>query len=344
VKITIESRAGAASFESAAGEQILFAGLQAGLALPYDCATGTCGMCKARLVSGSIAAIWPQAPAFAKLQRERGDLLMCQSTAETDCVLKVPAIVSLSARPVPKLTGGYIAKQVLLTQDVMQLDVHVPDAMTFEAGQFAVLTHTDTTGGRAYSMVNHTHGALTLEFVVKKKQGGALTAWLFAADRTKERLGVFAPLGRATFNPIQDGDLVCIAGGSGIAGILSIMAHAIECGHFKRHTGRVFFGVRSLADGFYLDRFSHYVTQANGALEVVLALSDEAAVSPIHPQFTNLKIATGLVHDVADRMLDPVCSFITPFVAGPPLMVDGAIRTLIAHGVPSTQIRYDKFG
>jgi toluene monooxygenase electron transfer component len=269
---------------------------------------------------------------------------MCQFKGETECVLRVPGNVAASTRPVPKPTKGRIAKQALLTADVMQIDLHVPEPMHFDAGQFAVLTHGDTTGGRAYSMVNHTQGALTLEFVVKKKQGGALTEWLFAADRTKEQLGVFGPLGRATFDPAKDADLVCIAGGSGIAGILSIMAHATACGHFKRHSGRVFFGVRSLADGFYLDRFSHYVTQANGALEVVLALSDEAAVSPIHPQFTNLKIVTGLVHDVADRMLDLVCGPITPFVAGPPLMVDGAIRTLIAHGVPSTQIRYDKFG
>jgi len=31
-------------------------------------------------------------------------------------------------------------------------------------------------------------------------------------------------------------------------------------------------------------------------------------------------------------------------VAGPPIMVDGAIRELIICGMPSRDIRYDKFG
>ena len=32
------------------------------------------------------------------------------------------------------------------------------------------------------------------------------------------------------------------------------------------------------------------------------------------------------------------------YVAGPPVMVDAAIRALIVSGVPIRDIRYDKFG
>jgi toluene monooxygenase electron transfer component len=106
----------------------------------------------------------------------------------------------------------------------------------------------------------------------------------------------------------------------------------------------VFFGVRTLSDAFYLDRFSRLVAKSEGALDVVLAVSHEEVATPQHPQFSAIQIAHGFVHDVANQRLETDCSSLTSFVAGPPPMVDGAIRVLIGHGVPPTQIRYDKFG
>ncbi|MEQ1695623.1 MAG: 2Fe-2S iron-sulfur cluster binding domain-containing protein [Hyphomicrobiaceae bacterium] len=345
MEIVIESRAGTCPFTCEPGEKILFAGLRAGLTLPYDCATGTCGMCKARVRSGTVETIWPQAPALAKLQPGKGDILMCQSRATSNAVLRVPGSVVLSqSGPLPRYGSGRVHNVELLTDDVMHFELALPSPMTFDAGQFVVLTAPGINGARAYSMVNHALEASTLELVIKKKIGGGLSEWLFEADRTGLELGVFGPLGRATFRPENDRDFVCIAGGSGIAGILSILERATAAGHFQNHKGRVFFGVRALRDGFYLDRFSRLVIQSNGALEVILALSHEVVEGLVHPQFAAIQIASGFVHDVADARLEADCRTVTTFVAGPPPMVDGAIRVLLGHGVPSTQIRYDKFG
>ena len=51
-----------------------------------------------------------------------------------------------------------------------------------------------------------------------------------------------------------------------------------------------------------------------------------------------------MVHEVAaaamaDRYADTIA-----YLAGPPIMVDGAIRALIVGGMPIRDIRYDKFG
>ena len=345
MEIKIESRAGISSFANDGREAILYAGLRSGLTLPYDCATGTCGMCKARLRSGTVEVIWPDAPALAKLQRDKGDILMCQSRATSDCVLRVPAnVVASDAVTVPRHGMGRVKNVAMLTPDVMHFELELASPMAFHAGQFAVLTTPELVGGRAYSMVNHAKSTGTLEFVIKKKPAGGLSDWMFARDRTGVELGIFGPLGRAIFKPLEDRDLVCIAGGSGIAGILSILEHAASCNHFETHKGRVFFGVRTLADGFYLDRFARLVGQSKGALDVVLALSHETVATGPHPQFGGIKIATGFVHDVAHAMLEPDCEAVSSFVEGPPPMVDVAIRTLIGHGVPSANIRYDKFG
>ena len=62
MRVQLNARNRAFQFEAAAGEKILYAGLRAHAALPYECATGTCGTCKARLVEGRIDDGWPAAP------------------------------------------------------------------------------------------------------------------------------------------------------------------------------------------------------------------------------------------------------------------------------------------
>jgi len=52
MKIQVNARNRAYQFETTEGEKILYAGLSEAIGLPYECASGTCGTCKARLVSG----------------------------------------------------------------------------------------------------------------------------------------------------------------------------------------------------------------------------------------------------------------------------------------------------
>ena len=347
--ITFESRSGTQTLETPPDETILFAGLSAGLSLPYECATGTCGMCRARLKSGTIETIWEAAPAHAKLQRERGDFLMCQSRATSPCVVRVPGSIEVRDAAAVGQHACHIAARIThaerLTPDVMHFEVTLAAPMTFLAGQFAVLTAVGVEGGRAYSMVNHEPACTTLEFVIKNKAAGGLSTWAFGGDRVGAALDVYGPLGRAVLHPATDGNVICIAGGSGIAGILSLMEYAVTSGHLSRHTARVFFGVRTLADGFYLDRFADLCARSKGALSVTLALSDVAPEKPTHPTYPAIALAHGFVHEVASAALAGVNGVdFTCFVAGPVPMVNGAIGVLLTAGVPSSRIRFDKFG
>ncbi|HVJ11258.1 MAG TPA: 2Fe-2S iron-sulfur cluster-binding protein, partial [Burkholderiales bacterium] len=62
MRVQVNARNRAFHFEAGAGEKILYAGLRAQAGLPYECATGTCGTCKAKLVEGRIDDAWPEAP------------------------------------------------------------------------------------------------------------------------------------------------------------------------------------------------------------------------------------------------------------------------------------------
>src|SRR5690348_4332570 len=154
MKITIQSKSGERTFDCDDGEMILHAGLRQGLNLPYECATGTCGTCRARVMSGEVEVRWREAPGAARLKPEKGDILMCQTRARTDCGLRVPSVSTASEKSPPALHRGVIRGFRQLTRDVAHFDLHLPTPMTFQAGQFVVLETEAIAGGRAYSMVN----------------------------------------------------------------------------------------------------------------------------------------------------------------------------------------------
>lgn len=346
MKITVDTKGGEFSFDCAPTQRILHAALSHGLTVPYECATGTCGTCRGRLVQGAVHVEWEEAPGFARLKREKGDVLMCQARPTADCLFRVPAnVASKSDSPTcPRHLTGRIENVRKLTHDVMDFQVALSEPITFEAGQFVVLEVPGVQGGRAYSMVNFESATARVAFVVKQKPGGRFCDWLFQDQAAGAEVSVFGPLGRATFHPMEARNILCIAGGSGIAGMLAILEQAMRENYFRHHRGYVYFGVRTLADGFYLKELSHYVSAAGGALEVTLALSHEPAPADLHLDFPNIRVRQGLVAEVAGQAMSGRYDNSVGYIAGPPIMVDAALRLLLREArLPPQFIRYDKF-
>jgi len=346
-KVMVESKSSPTGFTCYAGETLLYEGLRQGLSLPYECATGTCGSCRARVMSGEVEVAWEEAPGAARLKRDKGDILLCQSRAASDLRLRIPAVVEagLTRHRQPDHRTGVIGERRLLTPDVMHFEIALSGPMAFDAGQFAVIRAPGLAGGRAYSMVNYATEARRIEFVVKRKPGGSFGDWLFDFDRQGQVVDVFGPLGRATFHPEDEKNLLMIAGGSGVAGMMSILARATESDYFSNHKGYIFFGVRTLEDGFYLDELGKYAEAAFGNLEVTLATSDDQPASEVHPAHPQIRLASGFVHEVMARAMAGRYDDAMGYIAGPPKMVEGALRVLIQDGqLPPETIRYDKFG
>ena len=343
--IRIETKSGGFDVEPKAAETVLFAGLREGFTLPYECATGTCGTCRARVMEGHVVNAWATAPGGAKLKPEKGDVLMCQSRADGPCTLRVPSEVRIEHDNRPDYFEGEICEIERMTHDVIHFEIALARPIPFIAGQFVVVSAPGVNGGRAYSMVNYTPTLARWAFAVKRKPDGGFSEWLFTRAEKGSALKLFGPLGKATFNPHERQNLVVVAGGSGIAGMMSILACAERHDHFRSHRGQVFFGVRTLADGFYLPELAEHVTAANGALEVTLVLSHEDPANSHHPDYPGIKLDKGFVHEAAMRALSAGVDNPLAFVAGPPPMVDGALRMLLRDAkVPAGSIKYDKFG
>jgi toluene monooxygenase electron transfer component len=344
VKIVVTARSGTCEFECEPGEKILHAGLRSGVELPYECGTGTCGTCKARLVNGQVESAWSDAPGGRYLKSE-AELLMCQCVARDDCALEVGVLKTREASaPLPGALGGRVRDWRRLTHDVAAFDVDLDRPLDFDAGQFALLSVPGIAGARAYSMVNFERAARRLSFVVKKKPGGAVSEWLFGNGVNGTRLGLFAPLGHATFVPGLQKHVLCIAGGSGIAGMMSILERAGEAGHFAEWDGHVYFGVRSERDSFFLGELQALQACYRARLAVTVALSDEDVPASLPAAYPGLAFARGLVHAVAGERMKGRFADVRAYVAGPPPMVDASLRLLLREArLSPADIRYDKF-
>lgn len=343
MRITVQHKTGDLSFDCGDREPMLYAGLRQGINLPFECATGTCGTCRARVITGQVEVRWKEAPGGARLKPEKGDILMCQTSPLSDCLVRVPAELKPSNDVPPAPRRGVIQGIRRLTRDVAEFDLQLSTPMTFHAGQFVVIETPDVVGGRAYSIVNFEPELDRLALLLKRKPGGRFSDWFFEKLFGEPEVQVFGPLGRATFRPQERRNIVCIAGGSGIAGMMSILESATRAEHFRAHKGVVFFGVRTPGDTFYLERLSRYASASRGNLEIIVALSDEAPAATAQADFPVLRFAQGMVHDVAAKALAERDRYALTYVAGPPIMVDSTIRSLVTGGVAVRDIRYDKF-
>jgi toluene monooxygenase electron transfer component len=126
--------------------------------------------------------------------------------------------------------------------------------------------------------------------------------------------------------------------------MMAIVERGVREGYFKDHSGRVFFGVRTLADAFYLEELSRFVAAAGGRLEVTLALSHEPVSMAAHPHYPNIRLAGGMVGDVMIRAMAGSYANTVAFTAGPPVMVDAVLRHWLREAkLPRALVRYDKF-
>ena len=79
-------------------------------------------------------------------------------------------------------------------------------------------------------------------------------------------------------------------------------------------------------------------------LSVTVALSDEPIGTELNTRYPSLKFAQGFVHSVASETMKNRYENVCGYIAGPPPMVDAALRVLILEGKLSGEnIRYDKF-
>lgn len=336
-------------FDVLESEQILYAALRSGLCVPYECASGTCGTCKAKLVEGSVTNLWNEAIGSKFIRADRNEILLCQSTPTTNCKLELRSLGAVKREAIfkPEHCRAIINRAGMLTNDVQLIEIKLDRVMNYSAGQFVLVKAQGIEGFRAYSMVDRDKGSDVLELVIKRKHGGKLSNFLFQSNIQGNQLEIFGPLGHATFNydRDKDSDLICAAGGTGLAGILAILFDASNTSFFENHNALVCFGVNTEADLFFIDRLSYLARKYSSNLKIIITLSKDDISPYLQNSHPELNFYKGFVHEALAN--EDISKFQNPiaFLAGPPIAVEACTAVLLkGNVVEPTQIRFDRFG
>ena len=86
-------------FDAPSDVTILEHALMQGIAFPHNCRVGTCGTCKAKLVSGKVYELCDKAYILSGEELRENYVLACQSMPRSDLVLELPSIPEALERP-----------------------------------------------------------------------------------------------------------------------------------------------------------------------------------------------------------------------------------------------------
>lgn len=87
-------------FEVLPGQSLLEAGLSAGIALPFGCANGSCGDCRARLINGQVKKTRSHDFVLTEAQKLDGCCLLCSTTAITN--VQIDVLIAATVNDIPQ--------------------------------------------------------------------------------------------------------------------------------------------------------------------------------------------------------------------------------------------------
>ncbi|PBC35840.1 isoprene monooxygenase reductase [Rhodococcus sp. ACPA4] len=324
-------------------ETLLRAGLRAGLALSYECASGGCGSCRAQVVEGEVETLWADAAGLSERDRRRGNrVLMCQSIPTANCTIKAPVLdgPAMSREPIPERVTSRLVGREALTPDTALFTLDFSAPLDYLPGQFMLLESPEGVR-RAYSMAHPADatGSTTVEFIIRAKPEGAASGWLFDKAQVGDEILVEGPYGRAYSQSDSDRPALCIAGGTGLAPILAITEDLLVENPQRRVD--LYIGARQAQDIVLLDRLARL--KERGA-RVALSVEDAdsgADNPPAWEMFADSRSGRVVDH-VADDWTDLAHHDI--YLAGPAGMVDAAMRLLVRERNASAgRLFFDRF-
>lgn len=212
-------------------DTLLQAGLKAGLKLNYGCGNGTCGLCKARVISGEVVKVMPFDYPLSEAERLQGHTLLCAHSAGSGDIV-IETLEAQGPREIPEQELTVRVRNVQsLAQDTVLLHLQTPrtNRLRFLAGQSVTLF--GGAGGidaqRTYPIASCPCDDRNLHFHVARDPADPLAEMLFAgAIRSGDSLTLWGPIGEFVLAD-SERPLAFIACDTGFAPIKSLIEHAM---------------------------------------------------------------------------------------------------------------------
>lgn len=314
------------------GEAILDAGLREGIALPFECRHGGCGICKATIAYGKVDHGAHQETVLSAAEKEAGKALLCCATALSDIEIEYVPTATLGGIPVRSYTAR-VVQMSKLSSDVMQIMLQLPEGerISFYAGQYINIL-LENGEKRSFSFATAPHDNARIELQIRLIHGGKFSTHVFTAMKEGDTVRFEGPLGSFFLREDSSKPIIFVAGSTGFAPVKSMIEHAFHVG-LKRQM-ILYWGVRSLRD-FYAPELPHKWAREHANFRFVPVLSEPALEDDWQGR-------TGLVHEAILQDF-PDLSGHQVYACGSVKMVEAAHPAFLAKGMVQEDCFSDAF-
>jgi len=308
-------------------DSLLEAALRAGLALDYGCSAGSCGKCKAKVVSGEVQKTAHSDYVLTAAEKNAGVILMCCNTAAVDLVIEAREAHGAADMPLQDIEAR-VKSVSAIAEDVRLLHLQTPrsNRLRFLAGQSVSLTLAGDASASC-PVASCPCDDRNLQFHVRRRAGDAFAERVFEGLGATDTVRVEGPRGTFVLDEESSRPLVFIAGDAGFAPIKSLIEHAMA---LEAAESISLYWIASGPGGHYLDNLCRSWSDA----------LDDFRYVPV-------TLDGGWSPETVERVLPQVlrnhpelegCDI---YVSGPESLTNAAEYLLLDRGLPRAQLSLD---
>jgi len=314
------------------GNTILEAALEQGVNFPHGCKTGNCGACKSEKISGDIEMSPFSEFALEPEEEEKGMILACRSVPWSDCEIRIiDDQLEETLNDFKVISVECVVKKLTKVTDdiyILNLKINSEEEFKFKAGQYAEL-YFGQCKEKHFSMANPP-STNELEFHIKTLDGGEVSDYVKNTLEVGETIKVKGPFGNAYLRDSHKGPIIAVAGGTGLAPILSIIQSSQDIK--MKQPIQVYYGAQSEKDLYFVKQFEEMI-QNNKNLSFFPVVMEPSK---------RKELRSGLV---TDAVIENIKNFdgYKAYLAGPPKMVEAAEKILFSNGIRKVDVHSDAF-
>ena len=213
------------TFMAQENETILEAAIRAGVSINYGCSSGTCGLCKARLISGSAEEIKAREFVIPEAEKLQGHMLTCVCAIKDDAVIDAVVANTVSDIPVQKLNVK-VRKVEQLVEEVFSLVVQTPrtSRLRFLAGQYVEIS-LDGIGTSRFSIASCPCEDRLIELHLRVSNEDQVSKLIADKMRLGDGLILQGPFGKFIYDENANRPVILFAFDTGFAAIKSLLEH-----------------------------------------------------------------------------------------------------------------------
>ena len=293
--------------------------------ISYSCMSGRCGICRCKVTAGSVAAA-TSAMGSVHLS-DPTTVLACQSVLEGDLTIEIPDPGEVVHHPARTLKATVVGK-IMLGRDVLCLQLKLAKPLDYSPGQYATLQFKPGYE-RPYSMAGLASDEF-MEFHLRIVPNGIVTTFVAAELKPGDTLKISGPLGAAYLRKKHQGETLCVASGTGMAPVLSLIKGSIAEG--LRNPIRLYYAALNQDDLYALDAV-YALQKDHGQLTVIPVLANHQGSADFRG---------GLVTEAITQDFTSLAAW-NAYLCGSPPMVEATAKLVGQLGMAPEQIYADAF-